>query len=188
MLKMTKSARIILWIFMPLAILLVLAVAIRIFTISLYVIPQSGMLPNYPPRQHLVGLKRPFFDPDSVQTGDIVVFEKPKDDGTYLFIWRVIALSGDTVETRGAEVKVNGVALTQTATNDRQGRRVLLEDNGRVSYRILIAPNRPEAPPNIKMVVPPGHFFAMGDNRFNAYDSRYTGTDPLAAIRSKIIW
>ncbi|MEK6770098.1 MAG: signal peptidase I [Pseudomonadota bacterium] len=185
---MNKPTKIILWIFVPPAVLFILAVVVRVFVTSLYVIPQEGMLPTYPPRTYIFGLKRPFFDRSAVQVGDVVVFEKTMNDGTYNFIWRVIALGGDKVETRGAGVKVNGVALAQTPTDDRDGRNVVRETNGRSSYRILIAPARSGAPPDVSVVVPAGHFFAMGDNRFNAYDSRFTGTAPITVIKSKIVW
>ena len=84
------------------------------------------------------------------ERGDVIVFERPGEDRDY--IKRVIGLPDDTVEVRGGQVWVNGVALDepyldQTIRNDMPAR-----------------------------VVQPDQYFVMGDNRNNSSDSRAFGT------------
>jgi len=83
--------------------------------------------------------------------GDVVVFRFHLDDNRD-FIKRVIGVPGDTVEIRDGTVFINGVPLQE-------------------DY-ILAAPNYTYGP----KVVPEGHYFVLGDNRRNSYDSHAWGS------------
>jgi signal peptidase I len=90
------------------------------------------------------------------ERGDVIVFERPGEERDY--IKRVIGLPGDTVEVRGGQVWVNGVAL----------------DEPYLSQTI-----RTEMPAR---VVQSSHYFVMGDNRNNSSDSRSFGAIAEEAI------
>lgn len=81
------------------------------------------------------------------QKGDIVVFKFPKDP-TKKFIKRVIAVEGETVAVESGRVIVNGYTLNESYIKERTNSGFNWSE------------------------VPPGTFFAMGDNRNYSKDSR----------------
>lgn len=105
--------------------------------------------------------------------GDIVVFRPPDRPGED-YIKRVVALPGETVEIRRQRVLIGGKPLDEPWAVHRQpGRRVPGVD--------AMAP----------LVVPPGCYFVMGDNRENSRDSRYFGPVAASAIYGrayKLYW
>jgi signal peptidase I len=54
-----------------------------------------------------------------------------------------------------------------------------------VSYQIAFDPSAKERPPDVSVIVPPDHVFVMGDNRFDAFDSRRFGPIPFSSIIGK---
>jgi signal peptidase I len=118
------------------------------------------------------------------ERGDVVVFKLPSDNETD-YIKRVIGLPGDTVQLREGIVYLNGQPLSRERIGDfdeisdtgynqriRQYRETL--PNG-VSYIIHDLEENSVADNTREYVVPPGHFFMMGDNRDNSTDSRFLG-------------
>ncbi|WP_374403646.1 signal peptidase I [Niveibacterium sp.] len=123
------------------------------------------------------------------QRGDIVTFNSPKD-GTRL-IKRLVAVPGDVVEMRDDVLILNGQparyadvkpavesvgpgiavpALRATESIAGQQRTVQFLD--RVAAKLSFGP----------VVVPPDHYFMLGDNRDNSEDSRYIGFVPHSDI------
>jgi signal peptidase I len=94
------------------------------------------------------------------QRGDIIVFRSPVQPDKD-FIKRVIGVPGDTVEIRGGQVLVNGAPLDESYIRDRPP---------------YVAP---------RQVVPPGHYFVLGDNRPNSSDSHVWGLVPADNIIGK---
>jgi signal peptidase I len=121
-----------------------------------------------------------------VQRGDIVVFHYPVNPAQH-FVKRVIGVPGDRVRLVNKEVFVNGVALKEPHAHFSRPANDLFRDN---FPRLDVAPG--ETPEwwvqlrklvdNGQLIVPEGHYFVMGDNRDDSYDSRYWGFVPQANI------
>ncbi|MFZ0592054.1 MAG: signal peptidase I [Bryobacteraceae bacterium] len=125
--------------------------------------------------------------------GDIIVFRYPADI-SQTFVKRVIGVPGDHLKILNQVVYRNGVALKEPYVYHKSA---IID-----SYR----DNFPSEPPpytydpardpllremlehhvvNGEVVVPPGSYFAMGDNRDNSLDSRYWGFVPRDNIIGK---
>jgi signal peptidase I len=151
-----------------------------------YVIPQNGMYPGLPAGSQLFGVKYPYRDVTQVAHGDIIIFERTEDSQRYLYIWRVVALPGESVEVNGDRVVVNGKELLREKVRTEGGQDIYRESCGEVTYEVAIGKKLPpKIPASVKMTVPEGHVFVMGDNRHNAVDSRSFGPVPFEAIIGK---
>jgi len=113
--------------------------------------------------------------------GDVVVFRLPKDDSTD-YIKRVIGLPGDRIQMIDGVLQINGEPVKRERLNDldmdasagvrgpiRQYRETL--PNG-VSYVTYDLWDQGTADNTQEFLVPPAHYFMMGDNRDNSTDSR----------------
>jgi signal peptidase I len=117
------------------------------------------------------------------QRGDIVVFYSPKD-GQRL-VKRVIGLPGDTVELAENVLIINGHAteygpvaeqrLNDVAPADRARQIFATEELAGRSHAVAASPSVPAMRTFGPHQVPDGHYFMMGDNRDDSFDSRYFG-------------
>jgi signal peptidase I len=175
-----------------------------------YLIPSGSMEDTLLVGDHLL-VDRITFSPPSKwmplvryrepQRGDIVVFRRPARepepdaDGNpqYLtLVKRLIGVPGDRVHLRDGIVFVNGVAQTpppegrNSPVNDEpyvDDFPALLptpaDDHGAVESWVVELPKHVEGG---DLVVPPGKYFMMGDNRHGSYDSRFWGLVPRENI------
>lgn len=119
-----------------------------------------------------------------VERGDVAVFRKPPENKQD-YIKRIIGLPGDRIQVVNGVLHINGEAVKRTRIEDfvdDYGRKVIQYEetlpNGLV-HRILEARGDKGASDNtVAVVVPEGHYFAMGDNRDNSADSRDIGFVP----------
>jgi signal peptidase I len=123
--------------------------------------------------------------------GDIIVFRYPGDI-TQTFVKRVIGLPGDHLKMVERALYRNGVKLNEPYVYHKQP-----YEESRDNFPSQSPPYVDGLPGqlqrdmyernvvNSEIVVPPGHFFAMGDNRDNSLDSRYWGFVPRENIIGK---
>ncbi|HVA58867.1 MAG: signal peptidase I [Gemmatimonadaceae bacterium] len=148
---------------------------------------------------HLPGYSSP-------HRGDVVVFVSPYqadeaargNDPTPTLVKRLIGAPGDTIYMRKGVVYVNGLARRQgfgaaaytgdpaqsspdeTSSLFDWQKRIALENT-----RFGSAPADPTHDNWGPLLVPPGDYFMMGDNRYCSKDSRYWGVVPRANIRGR---
>jgi signal peptidase I len=167
-----------------LAILLI-ALGIKTFFVGYYRIPQNGMYPGLPAGSSLFTAKRAYSSVSSVKRGDIVIFVREENGRRYNYIWRVIALPGEKVEASDEALKINGQPVQRQRMREADGKTVFREQFGDAAYEIAFDTLPSSHPPDSSVTVPPDEFFVMGDNRFDARDSRYFGPIPFSAIIGK---
>jgi signal peptidase I len=180
------------WILPPIIGVVVLSVGVIVFcwthfVPAHYVIPQNGMYPSLPAGSHVFAMRHPYSDPCQVARGDVVIFTAPSQGQETVFVWRVVGLPGDAVQTKGNEVIINGQALKHEFVRADEDMQISLETNGEASYEIAFGKHPPEKPPpDVDIILPPGQYFVMGDNRNEASDSRYRGPIAFEQIFAKL--
>ena len=123
-----------------------------------------------------------------VKRGDIIVFRYPVDI-QQTFVKRCIGVAGDRIHLVDKKLWLNGkpvdepYAYHKTEYIDQYRDNFPREPNVAMveSAHDMLA-NHVE---NGDVVVPPGYYFAMGDNRDSSLDSRYWGFVPRANIIGK---
>ena len=183
-----------------LAAVLVTGLFIITFVVQAFEIPSSSMEDTlligdhvfvnriqFAPKTSWMGPLLPYRD---VHRGDIVVFlhPDPLQAGTYV-VKRIIGIPGDRIHLREGVVYRNGVALNEPyVRHDKDNPYDLYRNNFPA-----VSPLEGELSPNWSvdlesyiqggdLVVPPDHYFAMGDHRGVSLDSRYWGFIPRANI------
>lgn len=110
------------------------------------------------------------------QRGDIIIFIWPGDQVTK-YIKRCVGLPGDTVSIVDKQLFINGKPEVAPATAKHLDQRNERSPDG-------VKPTRDNSSP---FVVPSGHYYCLGDNRDNSYDSRFWGPIPTELILGKAI-
>ncbi len=172
-----------------LIVIVMIVLLIRTFVAQAYNIPSGSMKPTL-----LVGdfilvnkLVYRFSEP---QRGDIVVFKYPIDPKID-FIKRIVALPGEEVEVRNNQVFINGkpLPLIEVGRGEENGVRTVIYEEvlpEGIKHKVQFYEDFPFSKRDFgPVVVPPNHYFVMGDNRDNSEDSRYWGFLPRENIVGK---
>ena len=179
---------------------LLLALIIRTLLFQPFSIPSGSMRPTLLEGDYLFVTKWAYgysryslpFSPDlfsgriwgsEPKRGDVVVFKFPPDPSLD-YIKRVIGLPGDRVQMKHDELYINGVVVPRKKIGQINNPDITEVDrpvdvyretlpNG-VSYDTLDLTPNGLGDDTREFVVPPGHYFMMGDNRDNSSDSRFS--------------
>lgn len=179
---MFTPKRIVSW---SVSVLLLALVAIDRFIIRYYVIPQNGMYPGLPKGSGLFVARRAYSSASSVKRGDVVVFVREENSQRYTYIWRVVALPGERIETSGEALIINGQTVRRQRIREANGTTIFREQLGDMAYEVAFNASPHSRPPDSSITVPADQFFVMGDNRFEALDSRYFGPITFNSIIGK---
>jgi signal peptidase I len=128
-----------------------------------------------------------------LERGDIIVFKYPYQDHQH-FVKRVIGLPGDHLKLVDGEMYINGKLLNEPyVQHDPAAIGDPLNSDFPPAAKLMISSQMipewvQEMPKYIvgdELVVPPGKYFAMGDNRDRSSDSRYWGFVDRGAIMGR---
>lgn len=175
---------------------------LRSFLVEPFQIPSSSMVPTLQVGDYILvnkftyGIRLPVVRSkvlalNEPRRGDVMVFFPPHMNDTY-FIKRVVGLPGDKISYRNKEIHVNGKRLEREhlATFPDGTARYQLELETLGEARHLMQTNDLRQARSFSVIVKPGHYFMMGDNRDNSSDSRIWGQVPEQDIVGKAfaIW
>ena len=123
-----------------------------------------------------------------IKRGDIIVFRYPVDIKE-TFVKRVMGVPGDRIHLENRRVFLNGHPLDEPYVAYKHSPSGYADNfpTAPVDYPLFPQAVRmlAENVEHGEVVVPPGHYFAMGDNRDNSSDSRYWGFVPRENIIGK---
>ena len=131
-------------------VLITLAVALAIFftlraTVQAYKVIETCMEPNYVEGEWLLASKATYWFHEP-ERGDVIILDPPFETEE-VYIKRLIALPGDTVEVKDGAVYIDGTALDEPYIKEAPTYTFPLTELGEDEY------------------------FVLGDNRNNANDS-----------------
>lgn len=174
---------------------------IRSTIVNWYFIPSDSMMPTLVVGDQIVvnklsyGLMLPFTDKQVLSwslpsRGDLVVFESPKSEGKQTQIKRIVGVPGDVVSFQHGILTINGQPakeIIQTQTDPAQENDLIKEMGiGHKPYEIFRHHNGGMTFYETQSwEIPNGKFFCLGDNRDNAYDSRFWGFIDQKSIYGK---
>lgn len=123
-----------------------------------------------------------------VKRGDIIVFRYPVDL-RQTFVKRVIGVPGDRLRIENKQVYLNGQPYHEPYKFHKTDYTDSYRDNfPNVPNVRLYEPAQAMLDKHVdggEIVVPPGNYFALGDNRDSSLDSRYWGFVPRENIIGK---
>lgn len=163
-----------------LCLILGLAVVLRVFLLSSYVMAGSSMLPSVLPGDFLVGLR---LHSEEGLRGKVVALHCP-GAREQICLRRVVGVAGDRVEFKAGYLWVNGHQVL-----DQPKGRVFQEERlDEVSWLIWPDVNRDFS--SAPAVVPPKSLYLLNDRRADHEDSRTWGPLPMDLLdaRSFYVW
>jgi signal peptidase I len=166
---------------------LLVVILFRAFAFEPFRIPSASMMPGLVDGDFIVvnkfryGLRLPLLNTLILPTwrpqrGDVVVFHATSGPHANL-IKRLVGLPGDHVVVRDNQIEINGTPVSVVADGHYgggygfTGAELKRERLGGSEHQIMLASGWRAV--DFDAVVPPGHYFFMGDNRNDSEDSRF---------------
>lgn len=183
----------------PIAVVLVLFLAIRTFVVEAFRIPTASMentllvgdflLVNkavYGAEIPGTHLHLPAFE--EPKRGDVIVFNPPIYPHRF-WVKRLVGVPGDTLSMKNKQLFIDGIPVIEPYVRHIDRRGDVVNPDMRWQSNYLLAGPSPTYHPTRDnwgpIVVPPDSFFVLGDNRDDSEDSRYLGFIPRSAIRGR---
>jgi len=168
------------------------------FVVQAFKIPSQSMEPTLLVGDHLLVNKFIFEGNGAwyekllpyrpVERGDIIVFRFPYDDHAH-YVKRVIGLPGEHVRISSQQLYINGSPVAEPYAYHDLAAYDAMSENFPPADHFAARGLRPEWASQIgkylhdgELLVPPDHYFVMGDNRNSSLDSRYWGFVDRRAI------
>ncbi|MGQ0715548.1 MAG: signal peptidase I [Gemmatimonadaceae bacterium] len=179
---------------------------IKIFFLEAFRIPSGSMEPTllvgdflfvnklvYGPHLPIIDVNLPGYAEPA--RNEIAVYRSPDErDGHPTVVKRIMGVEGDTLHMRAGLLYVNGTAERPTYVAPSPMRPGAEEAHPDFVWqkRFEARGSRFGEPPTVPthdhwgpIVVPPDHFFTLGDNRYNSKDARYYGWVPRENVRGR---
>jgi signal peptidase I len=125
---------------------------------------------------------------DTLKRGDVIVFRYPVDI-RQTFVKRLIGVPGDHIRLEEKQLVLNGKPVREPYAYHSTEYIDSFRDNFPNAPNVYVPPAAMDMlrrhVENGEVVVPPGCYFAMGDNRDYSLDSRYWGFVPRENIIGK---
>ncbi len=186
----------------PVLLALGLVLIVRTVVAEPYHVPSPSMVPTLLTGDELVASKYAYgysrysspigLMPDfagrlfskAPERGDVVVFRLPRDPST-TYVKRLIGLPGDRIQMKDGRLYINDVLVPRRAVGPFAGDTggggtpTLYVETlpGGHEHEIIEVSDRKRYDDTPEFVVPPKHYFMMGDNRDNSVDSRIAMAD-----------
>ena len=185
-----------------LLVTIIIAVFGTTFVVQAFKIPSPSMAPTLLVGDHLLVNKFIFGGGGAwydrmlpyrpIRRGDVIVFKYPYEDHPY-YVKRVIGLPGDHLRITDQRVYINGKLLVEPyAVHDLSNADPNMFDFPPRDVLLIAEEITPEWADSLRhdvhrgeLVIPPGNYFVMGDNRDHSSDSRYWGFVPRDAIAGR---
>ena len=193
--------------------MLLIFFGVRQFLVEAYRIPSGSMIPTlligdwlfvnklrYGPAIPFTTTLLPgYAEP---RRGEVIVFVSPPqpdeaamgNDSTPTLVKRLVGMPGDTLHMRQGLLYLNGIAQRQGYATASVDPAVANESNPLYAWQARVALRQsrfggaPAVPTHDSwgpLVVPSGHYFMLGDARYDSKDSRYWGPVPRRNVRGR---
>jgi signal peptidase I len=150
------------------------------------------------------------FHTGQVKRGDVILFRAPRDPSV-TYVKRAVGLPGDHIRFSEGRLFINGEEIKKSPVppenpirqvmydiDNQEDKTLYLEQLGKVRHYVVLDNRVNETSGDEgyhhrymeEIEVPPHHYFAVGDNRDNSYDSRAWGFVPEENLkgRAMFIW
>lgn len=151
---------------------ILLAVSIRTFFLSTYVVQGKSMMPTLQDG-NLIVINKAFHQLGELHRFDVIVFHASSEED---YVKRIIGLPGDRLEYKQDKLYVNGVFIQEPFLQpykQQLSKGLLTED---FTLKEVTG----------QVVVPNYSLFVLGDNRLESWDSRKFGFIDIHQIVGKV--